>query len=222
MLMLLNIITSAMTYTANTTMTQMMSSINMFINSPATSPNVSHVSSPTLPTHPWSNCQLLLPHTVVTTLNTIGNDVDAITLCSICNGLLKTIKAHEATHQEVEDHLSKQICSLGGKIAEYQKTYDQEPDGYTENTCFSNLKLPIGAGFYLPTKWIKHLNNSDISCFSAHDDLCDALHIIPIYASPLSSNDTPTGPIPWWFHTIPTGPHAQFLYMVECACKFND
>jgi hypothetical protein len=45
---------------------------------------------------------------------------------------------------------------------------------------------------------------------------------MPIYVSPLSSNDTPTGPIPRWFHGILTGPHAQFLQMVKSAWKMDD
>jgi hypothetical protein len=72
-------------------------------------------------------------------------------------------------HREVEDHLSKQIQGLGDKMAEYQRTYDQEPKGYIENMQFPHLKVPIGAGFYLPVKWIKHLDTGDISCYSAHD-----------------------------------------------------
>jgi hypothetical protein len=126
------------------------------------------------------------------------------------------------THHKVEGHLSKQIQGLRDKVAKYQKTYDQELEGYTENMCFPNLKLPIRAGFYLPAKWIKHLNTGDISCFLAHDGPCDMPHIIPIYMSLLSSNNTPTGLIPQWFHRVLTGPHAQFLHMVECAHKFDD
>jgi hypothetical protein len=91
-----------------------------------------------------------------------------------------------------------------------------------ENMCFPNLKLPIRAGFYLLVKWIKRLNNGDISCYLAHDGPCDPPHIVFIYASLLSSNDTPTGPLLQWFHGILTGPHAQFLTMLECACKFDD
>jgi hypothetical protein len=148
-----------------------MSSINMSTESPAMSCNVLHASLPALPTCPKSNSQLLLPCTVTTTLNAIGNDIDTITLRNICDGLLETIRAHKTTHREVEDCLSEQIWGLGDKVAKYQKTYDQEPGGYTENTWFLNLKLPIRAGFYLPAKWIKGLNSGDISCFSAHDGL---------------------------------------------------
>jgi hypothetical protein len=72
-------------------------------------------------------------------------------------------------HHEVESQLNKQLQGLGDKVAEYQWTYDQEPEGYTENMQFPNLKLPIRAGFYLPAKWIKQLNDGNISCFSAHN-----------------------------------------------------
>jgi hypothetical protein len=92
---------------------------------------------------------------VAMTLNTIGEDIDAITLQSICDGLLKTIRTCETVHCQVEDQLSEQIKGLGDRVADYQKTYDQAPEGYIENTRFLNLKVPIGAGFYLPAKWIK-------------------------------------------------------------------
>jgi hypothetical protein len=92
---------------------------------------------------------------VTTTLNAIGDDINAVTLRSICKGLLETIQAHEMVHCVVEDRLSQQIRGLGDQVANYQKTYDQAPEGYIENTRFPNLKVPIGAGFYLPAKWIK-------------------------------------------------------------------
>jgi hypothetical protein len=122
----------------------------------------------------------------------------------------------------VEEHLNKQVQGLGDKVANYQAIHDQQPDGYIENTWFPNLKLPIRAGFYLPAKWIKCLNTSDISCFTAHNGPRDTLHIIPIYASPCTSDNTLTGPIPWWFQEILTGLHTQFLHMVKCAHKFKD
>jgi hypothetical protein len=71
---------------------------------------------------------------VTTTLNAIREDIDAVMLCSICDSLLKTIRTHETVHCQVEDQLSKQIRGLGNKVAEYQKTYDQAPEGYIENT----------------------------------------------------------------------------------------
>jgi hypothetical protein len=58
-------------------------------------------------------------------------------------------------HCEVEDQLSEQLRGLGDKVSKYQHTYEQEPEGYIENTQFLSLKLPIRAGFYLPAKWIK-------------------------------------------------------------------
>jgi hypothetical protein len=122
----------------------------------------------------------------------------------------------------VEECLNKQIQGLGDKVANYQAIHNQQPDRYIENTCFPNLKLPIGAGFYLPAKWIKSLDTRDILCFTAHDSPRDALHIIPIYASPCTSDNTLTGPIPQWFQGVLTGLHAQFLHMVECVCKFKD
>jgi hypothetical protein len=73
------------------------------------------------------------------------------------------------THCEVENCLSKQLQGLGDKMAEYQQTYDQEPEGYVKNMWFPHLKVPIGAGFYLPVKWVKHLDNDNISCYLAHD-----------------------------------------------------
>jgi hypothetical protein len=159
---------------------------------------------------------------VTTTLTAIGNDIDAITLWNICDGLLETIRSHETTHCKVEECLGEQIQGLGDKVAKYQKTYDQEPNSYTENMCFPHLKAPIWAGFYLPAKWIKRLDTGDISCYTAHNGLHDPAHIIPIYTSPLSSNDTPAGLLPQWFCAVLTGLHTQFLMMVECTHQFDD
>jgi hypothetical protein len=174
---------------------------------------------------PMSPCPLyspLLPHTVTTTLNAIRDDIDAITLHNICKGLLETIRTHETTHKEVKDHISSQIHGLRDKVTKYQKAYNQEPEGYIKNTHFPNLKVPIRAGFYQPAKWIKRLDTGDIFCFTSLDRPCNLPHIVPIYASPLASDDTPAGPIPQWFWAVLTGPHPQFLNMVECAHKFKD
>jgi hypothetical protein len=122
----------------------------------------------------------------------------------------------------VEDHLSEQIQGLGDKMSEYQQTYDQELEGYTKNTWFPNLKVPIGAGFYLLVKWVKWLNNGNISGYSAHDGPWDTVYIVPIYTSLLSSNDMPTRPILWWFCGILTRLHPQFLHMVKYMHKMDD
>jgi hypothetical protein len=117
----------------------------------------------------------------------------------------------------VEDQLSEQIKELRDQVANYQKTYDQAPEGYIENTRFPHLKVPIGAGFYLPAKWIKQCDDGDIICFTAQDGPKDPPHIIPIYTSPTTTNDTPSRPLPRWFQSILTGPNPQFLVLLEHA-----
>jgi hypothetical protein len=159
---------------------------------------------------------------VTTTLNTIREDIDTITLCSICDGLLETIKTCETVHRWVEDKLGEQIKGLGDRVAKYQKTYDQAPDGYVKNTWFPNLKVPIGAGFYLPTKWIRQCNNGNIACFTAQDGPKDPLHIIPIYTSPTTTDNTPSRLLPHWFRVVLTGLNPQFLVLFEHAWWFED
>jgi hypothetical protein len=132
------------------------------------------------------------------------------------------IKTHETAHHEVEECLSRQVQGLEDQVAKYQATHDQQLGRYIENTHFLNLKLPIRAGFYLPAKWIKHLNTRDISCFTAHNGPRDTPHIVPIYTSSCTSNNTPTRLIPQWFQGILTGLHTQFLHMLEYTHKFED
>jgi hypothetical protein len=122
----------------------------------------------------------------------------------------------------VEDKLSEQIRELGDQVHKYQKTYNDMPEGYIENMHFPNLKVPIGASFHLLAKWIKRLDTGDMSYFTSHNGPHDLPHIIPIYASPLSSDDMPVRLLPWWFRSVLTGPHPQFLTMVESTCKFED
>jgi hypothetical protein len=157
--------------------------------------NVSHASSPALPICPQSSYLLLSPCTVDTTLNAIRDDIDMVTLQGICEGLLKTIKTHETVHCQVEDQLSEQIKGLRDQVVEYQKTYNQAPKGYIENTCFPNLKVPTGAGFYLPAKWIKRCDDGDIACFTAQDGPKDPLHIVPIYTLPTTTDNTLSRPL---------------------------
>jgi hypothetical protein len=56
----------------------------------------------------------------------------------------------------------------------------------------------------------------------AQDGPKDPLHIIPIYMSPLITNDSLSGPLPHWFHAILTGPNPQFLVMLKHAHHFED
>jgi hypothetical protein len=122
----------------------------------------------------------------------------------------------------VEDPLSEQIKGFSDQVADYQKTYNQAPEGYIENTRFLNLKVPIGAGFYLPTKWIKQRDDGDIACFTAQDGPKDPSHIIPIYASPTTTDETPSRPLPHWFRAVLTGPNPQFLVLLEHMQCFED
>jgi hypothetical protein len=151
------------------------------------------------------------------TLNAIREDIDAVTLHSICDGLLKTIRTCKTIHQQVEDQLGKQIKGLGDQVADYQKTYDQAPKGYVKNTQFPQLKVLIRAGFYLPAKWIKRHDDGDVACFTVQDGPKDPPHIIPIYASPTTLDDTPSRLLPHQFRAVLTGPNPQFLVLLEHA-----
>jgi hypothetical protein len=91
-----------------------------------------------------------------------------------------------------------------------------------ENNKFPLLKVPIGAGFYLSTKWIKRLDNGEVAAFSAHDGPKDSPHIVPIYATPTHSTDEPIKALPCWFQSIVYGPHPQFLAMVASARQLDN
>jgi hypothetical protein len=91
-----------------------------------------------------------------------------------------------------------------------------------ENNKFPLLKVPIGAGFYLPAKWIKRLDNGKVTAFSTHDRPKDSPHIVPIYTAPTHSTDEPIKALPCWFRSIVYGPHPQFLAMVASARQLDD
>jgi hypothetical protein len=74
----------------------------------------------------------------------------------------------------------------------------------------------------LPTKWIKQCDDGDVACFTAQDRPKDPPHIIPIYASPTTTDETPSGLLPHWFRAVLTGPNPQFLVLLEHAQHFED
>jgi hypothetical protein len=215
--------TSVKSTSAITTMTIIMSSNNGSIDSPAGTCNAFPVfSAQPLPICPPSNYRPISLRSAESALITGNVDVDEAILRGLVHSLIQTCKNRENTNRGVQDCLADQVRRLSNEVREYQKVYEDALEGYMENNKFLLLKVPIGAGFYLPAKWIKCLNNSEVATFSTHDGPRDSPHIVPIYAAPTHSTDEPIKALPCWFQSIVYGSHPQFLAMVVSARQLDN
>src|SRR6266850_321080 len=105
------------------------------------------------------------PRTIQSTL-AANNDIDAVLLHTIANGLLTTI-ANCKTDTTMQHHrFMEQIRGLQDRILEYKETFEQAPEGYTlNNRCIPHFRIPCGHGLSRLAKWIKLNNDSTASGF---------------------------------------------------------
>jgi hypothetical protein len=177
-----------------------MSSDDGSIESPARTHYASPVfSAQPLPVCPLSDYHPISPRLAEAAIIISNIDINKEVLHGIIHSLVQTCKNRENTNRGVQDRLADQVRRLGDEVREYQKVYEDALEGYMENNKFPLLKVPIGASFYLPAKWIKRLDNGEVAAFSANNRPKDSPHIIPIYVAPTHSTDEPIKVLPCWF-----------------------
>ena len=93
------------------------------------------------PTDPMS------PQTVKAMLDGYQN-IDAITLQTICQALANTLQECENQYRVANNTLSNQVDQLATQVLEYEKMFNHPPEGYVKNICYLGLKIPLGNGLY--------------------------------------------------------------------------
>src|SRR5882757_5743663 len=100
------------------------------------------------------------------------DNVDALTLRGIANGLVATIKAREDAHILKCRQLEACIEGLERNVEFYTNMHEEAPEGYVANEGqLPHFNIPIAGsnGLYHPAKWVKLLEDGRAAGFSKMD-----------------------------------------------------
>jgi hypothetical protein len=101
--------------------------------------------------------------------------LDPDTLQGIAKALLKTIKQRESNHAAEVSELHARIAQLEDLVKTHTDTFERCPEGYVLNIKYPGLTINIGNGLQREVKWVKHLEQGTVACFTEDDGLGDTL-----------------------------------------------
>src|SRR6266850_2294302 len=197
-------------------------SINLSNVSPTESLVPLSIPRPATPVPP-----AMSPRTIQSTL-TANDDIDAVLLCTIANGLLTTIANHKTNTIMQHHRFTEQIRGLQDRILEYEETFERAPEGYTlNNGHIPHFRIPCGHGLSRPAKWIKLNNDGTALGFTDTNGPKSMPHITDLYAQPDNQYNEegeakPALPLPPWFHFLMVGPSVDFALLHNALIDHND
>ena len=147
--------------------------------------------------------------------------LDPDTPQGIAKALLKTIKQREDNHITEVQELNARINRLEDLVKTHTDTFQRCPEGYVLNTKYPGLTINIGNGLQREVKWVKHLEQGTVACFTEDDGPGDTPHIVKIYAQPCATVE-PIKPLPMWLESILLGPSAAFNTLTEASRELDD
>jgi len=167
------------------------------------------------------------PRTTQTILAT-NDDLDAVLLRSIANGLLTTI-ANRETDMAMQHHrFTDRLKGLEDRILEYEQTFERAPDGYILNDGrVPHFRIPCGHRLSRPAKWIKLNDDGTVSGFADTDGPKSNPHIADLYAQPddqytEEGDSRPALPLPPWFRFLLVGPSVDFALLHNALVDHDD
>jgi len=167
------------------------------------------------------------PRTTQTILAT-NDDIDAVLLRSIANGLLTTI-ANRETDTAMQFHrFTERIKGLEDRILKYEETFEQAPEGYILNDGrVPHFRIPCGNGLSRLAKWIKLNDDGTVSGFSDTDGPKSNPHIADLYAQAddqytEEGDARPALPLPLWFRFLLVGPSVDFALLHNALVDHDD
>jgi len=167
------------------------------------------------------------PRTIQSTL-AANDNIDAVLLRSIANGLLTTI-ANRETDTAMQFHwFTDQIKGLQDRILEYKETFERAPEGYTLNDGhIPHFRIPCGNGLSRLAKWIKLNDDGTASGFADTDGPKSDPHIIDLYTQPDDQYNEdgeakPALPLPPWFRFLLVGPSVDFTLLHNALVDNDD
>ncbi len=115
------------------------------------------------------------------------------------------------------DDLDETIEFLEACLIGYINTFSHPPDSYIKNGRLPHFSIPVRNRLSCPAKWIKQLDDGQITGYSKEDGPHNLPHICKIYATPKYTAD-PAEPLPHWVHKTLQGlasAYAVFLDVVK-------
>ena len=167
------------------------------------------------------------PRTIQSTL-AANNDIDAVLLRTIANGLLTTIANRETDTAMQHHRFTEQIKGLQDRILEYEETFKRAPEGYIlNNGRVPHFHIPCGHGLSHPAKWIKLNDDGTVLGFADMDGPKSNPHIADLYAQPDDQYDEngktkPALPLPPWFRFLLVGPSVDFALLHNALVDLDD
>jgi len=167
------------------------------------------------------------PRTTQTILAT-NDDLDAVVLRSIANGLLTTIACRETDMAMQHHRFTDRIKGLEDRILEYEETFERAPEGYILNDGrVPHFRIPCGNGLSRPAKWIKLNDDGTVSGFADTDGPKSNPHIAKLYAQPddqytEEGDARPALPLPPWFRFLLVGPSHDFALLHNALVDHDD
>src|SRR6267142_2859854 len=167
------------------------------------------------------------PRTTQTILAT-NDDLDAVVLRSIANGLLTTIACRETDAAMQHHRFSERIKGLENRILEYEETFERAPEGYILNDGHvPHFRIPCGHGLSRPAKWIKLNDDGTVSGYADTDGPKSNPHIANLYAQAddqytEEGDARPALPLPPWFRFLLVGPSHDFLLLHNALVDHDD
>ena len=120
------------------------------------------------------------PGTALVALELNGQDFPNFTLtANITKGLAKTVKKRDDTYEEEELHLKDRIRGLEECVLHYKENFNIPPEGYIKNQYYLDLTIPIGNRLFQPAKWIKLLNDGQVTMYTVVSKACANQKHIP-------------------------------------------
>ena len=167
----------------------------------------------------------MLPNTIATTL-AAHPDLNANILRAITKGLLATIAQRDA-HENIEIcRLKEQITGLHDRVEHYENIFKCAPDGYIENDGrVPHFFIPLGNGVFKPAKWIKKIEDGQVTGFHEQQGPNESPYIIDLYAQADTvrhSEENPIEPLPAWFRALLIGPSCDFVHLQRDISDLDD
>src|SRR6266850_8492114 len=167
------------------------------------------------------------PRTIQSTL-AANDDIDAVLLHTIANGLFTTIINRETNTAMQFHRFTEQIRGLQDRILQYEETFERAPEGYILNDGrVPHFRIPCSRGLSRPAKWIKLNDDGMVSGFADMDGPKSDPYIADLYAQPNDQyteegDAKPALPLPPWFRFLLVGPSVDFTLLHNALVDLDD
>jgi hypothetical protein len=146
---------------------------------------------------------------------------------TIAYGLVSTVHRREVAHVLETEERDETNRILQEKLKKYAEKINKEfflpgcPDGYEPNDgCVSTL-IPVGEGFFMPTKFVKLRDDGRVLCLPGKEHHEDP-YAVDLFLNPDYSSQDVAEPIPIWFNTLLNGPSPAYHTLRHAVANLDN